>query len=704
VPHRYPDWNHALASHFFNVERAARPVYLQADAETLQVVGVSFGVEPDQAEDAFLVAVRSRVDFRSSHPFAFVAGETRRWRASPNRAMEEPPFIALLAACVLAASQMERDDQRHIASTNYYARLNAILGSGRDGQPPDFDEITEYWDALRVWLDDDNRGRRGFCTARSAGGFRYIGWPLSQCLLREADRRRLPEFFRAAYIAPGSDLDASDVLGPLTRWCQQASCPLPERTKQLIVNGSLDTRTQIAALVAAEAGLWSGEVEDGTGRRSAQIMLQIDPRKGGRVIEIRLFPPRPPGFPEGEFAGGRQRFTLIDAGVDGWYEPLPPGDVDLAQVLDRGLELRHDGFALRWEAQPVIVAARDEVELGGFVSRPQARLGEKCAVLCRAELAGDVERLLRQHAVSGWRSATGSAGLPPGWGAFLDVELASRALTAATLRPLIPSQQTSISLEGGLRLDRQTWLAGAEPVVRVARDSPAAVPVEIDGRTVARRSEPFFRIDLARLQLPPGRHQLSVAGRVRRFETVRSGDFQRLHVAPSPVLGHRLVRDGDRYLATYPSPAAVPLEGPAPGELWIIGAELRAQPDDLPERLPQPVTLPAGARRYYLLGPRPGMVIACRDPSAPEFACFRSQRPGPPFTVVPPFPAVWTVRVSWGGTFSLRRIGPPVPPEASPWPAGDIGLWRRLVVRRYQRMPRGADGALWAAYVAQANA
>lgn len=704
---RYQDWNDAFAAYFFRAEYSGRPVYLQVDSETLREVGGFLGIPAGQAEDAFLAAIRFRVDFRKAHPFAIIESETRKWRKSANRASQLPPFIALLGACVLAASRMQRDEARGIASTNYYERLNEILGSPREGRPPDFDNITEYWEELCLWLDEDNRGRRGFCTARSVGGFRYIGWPLSQSLLREADRQRLPEFFRAARIAPRSEIDPDDVLGPLTRWCQQLSCPLPQRTKQLITSGSADSRKQIASIVAAEARLWGGEEEEAAGRLSAPIVLRIDPRKGGRLIEIQFFPRRPPSFPEGKFVAGRQSFTLTGVKGGEWYEPLPPDCLNLSQVLNCGLELHQGSFTLRWEAQPVIVAVLDSVELGGFASRPQVLLGQPCVVLCRDEFAGDVQRLLQRHAAPGWRQATGSAGLPPGWKAFLSVALSSRPKMAGeALQPLVPSRPVSVSLEGGLRLDRQVWLAGAEPVVHVSRESTDNIAVAIDDQLIAHRAELSFRIDLANLHLEPGAHELSVATRVRRFQTVRSGDFQHRHLVSGqrPLLGNRLVRDGARYLATYPSPATIPSQEPVPGELWVIGAELRALTEDLPERLPQPVTLDAGSRRYYLLGPRPGMVIEYRDPSAPEFACLRPRRSGPAFTATPPFPAIWVVRVSWKGRSSVRRIGPPRQPEGSPWPGGDIALWRRLIVKRYQNSPQGADGELWAAYATQARA
>lgn len=59
-----------------------------------------------------------------------------------------------------------------------------------------------YWGALNKWLEGED-GLRGLPTA-VAVGHRYVGLPISQVLVREADRERLPHFFIYAGFPPGA--------------------------------------------------------------------------------------------------------------------------------------------------------------------------------------------------------------------------------------------------------------------------------------------------------------------------------------------------------------------------------------------------------------------------------------------------------------------------------------------------------------------
>ena len=62
---------------------------------------------------------------------------------------------------------MARDPGAGIASHNYYARYNELIGRGEtDGQPPGFDGLGSLWEDLDHWLEEDCRGRLGRSTIR----------------------------------------------------------------------------------------------------------------------------------------------------------------------------------------------------------------------------------------------------------------------------------------------------------------------------------------------------------------------------------------------------------------------------------------------------------------------------------------------------------------------------------------------------------
>lgn len=694
----YDAWSSALAAHFFGPRYRGRPVYLQVDGDTLKEIGPAIGLAPDSSERVFIHAVRTVVQLVSARPFWRIEQRMSSWRRSPNRRSQPPPCLAFLGLCVLAASHMQRDDDRGIGPNNYYRRLNELLGRDALHQPPDFDIATGYWSEVRRWLNSENRGELGVCTAAPIGRFTFIGYPISQCLLREADRARLPDFFDHAQIAPRADVEPQDLIRPLERWVQMATCGLSARAKRLLLHGSPDVREQIAAIVAEEARLWGGEIRDATGQRVAPFVVWLEPSKGGHEFDIQFFPRRPEGFPAGTYQSAQSAFELVPLEGAEWYEPLP---LDPQRALDKGLELRQGRFMLRWNVTEVIVAGRD-MELGGYTSQPQAPINAPLILVSRAHLQTSLEQFLERYAAPGWKRAPGTKGLPSGWQAYLDVVIQSRP---TWIRPefacLVPEPRVSIRLEGGFKLDASTWLANAEPTVRISADESTPFDVKVDGRPLLQSGARIAEFDLSTIGLGPGEHTVTAGGRTRRFETCRSGDYRSLNPEDGspPYLGYIVSRRGVRFEASYPSPRPVDDKAIVAGELKVIGAVIRGHKADLPENLPGPVMLPGGSRRYILLGPCPGMVFECRDPRMPMFACFRRGAMPLPFEATPPFLPVWLIRVSWRRHFSLLLIGKAAPPSREVWSSDNLQAWVRWIRKRYQRGLKGEAATLWQEYI-----
>jgi hypothetical protein len=383
----------------------------------------------------------------------------------------------------------------------------------------------------------------------------------------------------------------------------------------------------------------------------------------------------------------------------GWYDSIA---LDPHLVIGQGIELQQGRFSLGWNARPVILAQADPQELGGFVSVSRAVLNEPMVVLCEPRLQQFLEAFFAHHASAGWRRAPGSRGLPAGWVAYLDVSIASRApWTPPELQCLVPAERISISLQGGLKFDASTWLAGAEPTVRAALSEPGTIRIDLDG---VRRVEAdgSVELDLATLGVQPGEHIIAANGRLRSFQTVRSGDYvgRQLPGEEPQALAHVLRRNGASFEASYPSPQQFASYTPSADEVVIFGSVITGSVDDAPETLSEPICLPGGSRRYILLGARPGMVFECRDPAAPPFAFLRKWQTerAAEFEIAPPFQPVWLVRVSWGRKARVRPAGPLAPPRLEPWPGGDIDAWRRWIRKKY-RKPLTPDAAgVWRDY------
>jgi hypothetical protein len=219
----YAAWNQAIASHFFNPSKNGQPVYLQADAEAIRLIGQQLGLLPDEAEPSFLQAVGRHIFATTPHANNIIVSAKYMARGD-----QPPGFTAFLAFCVLAASRMERDDELGVSAANYYRRLNEMLRLERGGRPPWFDDTAIAWPKLEEWLHEIHQGCYGIATARPLNpAHPYVGYPQSQCLLRAADRQHLPAFFRWARLQPGTCHRANGSLrccatGPA---CRAARCP-----------------------------------------------------------------------------------------------------------------------------------------------------------------------------------------------------------------------------------------------------------------------------------------------------------------------------------------------------------------------------------------------------------------------------------------------------------------------------------------------
>lgn len=712
-PASFDSWSEALAGHFFSDRAAGRPVYFQTDEDALAEIGTVLGVV-GSAVDSLTVANRNRLRVDEREPLASLKSATRLWRNKADRVGIPPPFLPLLAICVLAATQMQRDAANEIASTNYYRRLNDLLGVSGYQRPRGFEDVQEFWLELNRWLDEDNRGSRGLATATPLGRLTHIGWPISQALLRAADRAKLAHFFQQCDVPPGSDIDPSDILPLLSAWAAQDNCPLSSWPRTLVRSGG-DSARQVAELVAAEARSWDGAVED-AGITSCSFTISLAFGRGGRPRTALLYPHRPRGFPEtpSRWSGPTGDLELTPTPGTDRYEPIGPPEADFARTLESGFVLRdrRRGLAIEWKPTPIVVLEHD-LELGGIASRSQVTLRQPCAILCADRLLPEVEAVLRLHAAPGWQRHRAQLPLPANWSVIFDVRVCSRPNGLSDdLRPLVPAGWSILRLDGGLKLDASTWLSGNEPTLVFTAAQPTRTVVTLDDIELVEVTDSSVAVSLADHAVPPGEHCLTVSTgtvdtgfvRKRRFTTVRSGDFPpSIGVEP---LRHPLRRTGDHYRALGIAAVATGDGPPPPGTIWIEGSRIDGARDDLPDNLPNAIELAGGARHYVLLGARPGMIDVFVDPAAPAYRGLRRPDfPAAPFTVVPAFRAVWAIRVSWGGNKSVQLVGEPEPPDPLVWDASRADEWTQRLRKSYRRRnPRPWHSqALWDQYAAFAR-
>lgn len=688
----YEAWNAALVREYLSTGNAGRLAYLPIDEDELKALAEAEALcPPEEAMRHFVLAVRAELDTRggSFSRFSAMTG----WR----KVRDEPPYLAALALTVLAASRMEGDAV--IASHNYYAQLNRLLArEGHSGGPPGFDLLRAQWEDLSAWLDEDCGGERGKSTIRQVGRLTHVGFPLSQALIRACDRRRLPDFFRAAGLEPGLEIDQRRLFLLLRAWAAQPSCGMTNRARSTIAQATDVDRDEIAETVARELRAWDGELRDERGRRRGTMHLRLIPRRRRTILQ--LVARRPKGFPAGPWhtdPGG----TLVDlqphATSDDWYAPLSVAVT--AKVLGGGLRLVRDDLALGLDPVDAIPCRQATTELnGGYITSPQAVMWEPLYAIVRSSLAPRLRDFLARW-TEGDASGSPVPGIPDGWHITKQFRFtAAPEAVPAEFRRFAPRVLAATSLSGGLPLSRGVYLTGGEPDAHIAIDEKLETTIVLDGEPQA-VSGGAITLRLSTLGLAPGAHSLA-ADVTRSFSTVDTFGVPR--PSDAGTVAHLFLRHGS-YKAEGDGPGLVeyPLSR---GRISVAGAVVLGDAEDLPPAGIEPVLLRAGADEYCVLGASTGAIAAPAHPRSPPWLLYVQLADRYQFVDIPvEFQPVWGLIKARNGARTILRLADhePSPPEISG--AEPQGRWAAAVLAWRDASVAAGDCEAWAGYVRAAE-
>ena len=498
----YLQWNEWVADAFF-VESTLDPlpVYLDFDGSAAERLAQASGcASPDDAAEALLEAVRSTLPLFGKQLFVAHSALLRSWASELRDALETgstatiaaPPVLPLLLAFVLAAEQMKSDAE--MGPSNYYGRLAKVLRRDVDDLRLSYQSSAErLWGALNAWLVELD-GRLGLPSAYSISSYRYVGIAVSQALVREADRSRLPDFFEFADLAPNSDLPP-EALEPLLRtW---TASPHGGATKQLIrLVENERTLARVAEVASVELAAWQGT--DGRDRNVARpqpnrpVVLRLQfagmPIRKPRLTPVVRLRSELSIVPAELLAAGG-----IDVPVDlerlgaGTYAP-PRSSVPAArELLQSRIRFRADGRVVERAPTPAIVFRADEFGIEHWETNTVIR-GERLHVLVRAEFAAELEAVLAEVSPPTWTRKAYSE-LSADWTLYEGVEVLrppSETMTSNTkwLADLLnPVTTHHLSLHDGFRMPgsvRQRWLSAAPPVVTASSDDVDGFTVTID--------------------------------------------------------------------------------------------------------------------------------------------------------------------------------------------------------------------------------
>ena len=183
---------------------------------------------------------------------------SRSWRDVPGHivGLDTPPGVTTLAALSLAADSMHAAGE--MAAHNYYGRLHELLGTPahrRTAVESSYrDHAEDVWDTLNNWLTAWE-GERGVPTAYVVGHWRYVGLPLSQALVRRADRERLITMFAAEGLPPGLRISPADMEADLDSWMPRLPPLFSQTLRALWTNPMARERITSVACLELEAGM-----------------------------------------------------------------------------------------------------------------------------------------------------------------------------------------------------------------------------------------------------------------------------------------------------------------------------------------------------------------------------------------------------------------------------------------------------------------
>lgn len=634
---RYEIWNEAFSHVVFTADKAGRPVYLDMDEDVLQTVATEAGVDPSRAVDELVAAVRGtlNLDISAGPVFAQHTKRLGAWRRRLRTDRDEdgrqaPPVLALLAVLTLAAEAMCRDSDH--AANAYYPRLRGLLHVDDPRQARRLEtayrrEAENLWRGLSEWLSAAD-GRFGLPSAYALS-HRYVGLPISQALVRAADRQRFLQMFSTFGLPPGAEVSPADMERLLDDWIQQRPSPVGKNLESLWQRGQAHER--IATVATIELLNWdgsTGEQEDSDGHLDGEVMLFCRLRRFPRprfevsfVADFRRLP-----HPRSLIVLSAESEPTIDVvPVSGArVQPAQASELDPASLVEGVLNLADPAESGRKASRRprCVVPLRHDQFLNAYVECERVQLGEDAMLLVKDDrnLPKAVRETLQLIARPGFREETALTGLPTGWTLYTDVQIMTSPDTdpgRSDLNALVPILSSQLTLAGGLKLPgrMRKWSSLDPPEVRAVVQDANSITVRMtplydgDGpmtRPTAWTSEdPTLVVDLAEQKLPDGDYELSLVARNKIVQqtTLRlrsSNTPDRLSWQTAPRLVHDFDNDPLAVLraASAPEPGAktavcgpyaTPLHrmpsaqtGVSPGNIWWDSPKPRAGPPPAP--------------------------------------------------------------------------------------------------------------------------
>ncbi|UOQ88048.1 hypothetical protein MUN74_12170 [Agromyces endophyticus] len=502
----YEEYNSALVEAYFSPTRAGQPVYLDLDDAVLADAAQSLSLDRDEFTLGLQFAVRARLPIR--HPGVNMLDEFNRdldrWTPRFRRAITagkrppHPPIVALLVVFTMAAEHMGDSAQSDIHTNAYYAHLNRLLGLPESDEGrfrTAFQHHSEsYWAALAAWLESFD-GEIGLPTA-VALSHRYIGLPVSQAVVREAERKQLLRMFEETGLPTGTAISAIDMEASLGDWITSADPPPSKSFARLWESSARDAVVDVAV---NELVVWDGVPRYGRSKRRGRADGAAELREvrlglseefgifGNEFRFVAIGPPYSDGTPVTlETMNGDLPVTYTSVSNGSSAIPFEPNGITAAQGLAGVLRL-NDPTGTRTRIPRKVVPLALDALTGLLIETDRMPIGARAALLVSEDesLADQAASMLEDAARPGFKRVQSAQGVPPRWSLFVDVTMLQPPISPrAGLEALLPRLTVQMTLAGGFRMPGRLtrWSALSLPELTVVSDDDHPVEIEIQRR------------------------------------------------------------------------------------------------------------------------------------------------------------------------------------------------------------------------------
>ena len=531
----WADFNEAVADVLYGESKAGLPVFALPSDDELVDIRDSLRVTESNPRAWFLQTVSNGPFMRQPDPlksFAYLAGT--------RAPLETPPFLPVLCALAFAAEAMHADQE--VAAHNYYGRLFEVLKVDKDQQTVFQKSYQKHgvalWDSLNEWLDEWE-GERGLATAFAIGHKPYVGRALSQVLLRQIDRLKLPEFFVSEGLAPRTRLQSADLEAIMDPWMVKNPPYFSHALTHLWTDST--ARQGVSSTVAIELEAW-----DGSGVESSDVAKSNRGRELRVIAQLRVFPRQqlrldllvPNIHPEQdsldiflEHSDSQSQLKLAQTVTGDWRLESPEAVSPESFVSDLiQLSVASPEITLTRRPRRITPLRYDEL-LGSFIEVERVQLGEPSLILAMNAATVRLDQFLMQHARGGYtKLGTECLGIPSGWSVYKDVEILRRpdGPVHADLQPLLPRSVSALAVSRGFSVPGRVrkWSSLQPPEVHAAASGVESLSIEVfqSGRSGTLMWEETCEgsaviLSLADLKLPDGDYLI----RVRADDNKKAG-------------------------------------------------------------------------------------------------------------------------------------------------------------------------------------